>query len=239
MRVPLAPLDLRRRRMVLAPAAALGLAACSTSGNVDLRQHVNFAPPTAQEAQPELRTPQAIAAALRRGGLIVYVRHGRTRYDQIELERTNRNAGRFDLARCDTQRQLSDEGRAELRAVGAQFRLASVSLDRAWTSRYCRAIESAAFFVDGAQAVQDLSGEGDFGIDPSIKPRVQAFLSQRPAPGRNHFMMAHGGIFWLATGNTVQEANAVLLDPSDIRRIVARIGPAEWGAVAQAMAALG
>lgn len=233
------PGDLRRRTLLAAPAAALTLAACGTSGNVDLRQHVNFAPPPPQDAQPELRSPQAIAQALRRGGLIIYLRHGRTRYDQIELERNNRNAGRFDLARCDTQRQLSDEGRAELRVAGGQFRIAAPPIDRAWSSRYCRATESAAFFVDGAQAVQDLSGEGDFGIDPSIKGRVQAFFAQHPAQGKNHFMMAHGGIYWLATGNTVQEAHTVLMDPSDIRRIVARIGPAEWGVVAQAMVGLG
>jgi hypothetical protein len=210
------------------------LAACSTGSNVGFRQQVNFAPPPATDPTPLNQEPQAIAAALARGGYIIYLRHGRTQYGQIDVERQNREAGKLDLDRCDTQRNLSAEGRAELKTAGDQFRLTRLSIDRAWSSRYCRAKESAAFFVDGAQAVQDLSGEGEFGIDPSIKGRVQAFFSQKPAPGKNHFMMAHGGIFWLATGFAIQEGHAVVLDPSNPKVIVARIGPAQWGAVAQA-----
>jgi hypothetical protein len=163
---------------------------------------------------------------------VIYLRHGRTQYDQIELERSNRNNGTFDLARCETQRQLSDAGRAELKAAGAQFRMADIPLDKAFSSRYCRAIESASFFVDGAVATEMLSGEGSVGKDPAQKARTLAFLSQRPAAGRNHFMMAHGGIFWEATGFSVQEAHAVVLDPNNLRVIVARVTPDEWGSIA-------
>jgi hypothetical protein len=77
-----------------------------------------------------------------------------------------------------------------------------------------------------------LSGEGSVGKDPAQKARTLAFLSQRPAAGRNHFMMAHGGIFWEATGFSVQEAHAVVLDPNNLRVIVARVTPDEWGSIA-------
>ena len=120
-----------------------------------------------------------------------------------------------------------------MKVAGEQFRQARLPIDRAWSSRYCRATESAAFFADGVEATQSLSGEGDFGIDPSIKGRVQDFFKQRPAPGKNHFMMAHGGIFWLATTFQIQEGHAVVLDPTNPQVIVARIGPYEWGTVAQ------
>ncbi len=66
--------------------------------------------------------------------------------------------------------------------------------------------------------------------------RTLAFLSQVPPAGRNHFLMAHGGIFWEATGFAIQEAHAVVLDPKNLRVIVARIGPAEWGPLALAAA---
>ena len=72
------------------------------------------------------------------------------------------------------------------------------------------------------------------GKDPAQKARTLAFLSQRPAAGRNLFMMAHGGIFWEATGFSIQEAHAVMLDPSNLRVIVARISPDELGAIALA-----
>ena len=212
----------------------LWLAGCATSGNVSLQQQVNFAPPpVATNPEPLVSGPKASAETLAKGGYIIYLRHGKTQYDQLERERDNRAKGTFDLAKCDTQRQLSNEGRAEMKVAGEQFRLARLPLDKTWSSRYCRATESAAFFVDGAEATQNLSGEGDFGIDPSIKGRVQDFFKQRPAAGKNHFMMAHGGIFWLATGFQIQEGHTVVLDPTNPKVIVARIGPLEWGAVAQ------
>jgi hypothetical protein len=47
-------------------------------------------------------------------------------------------------------------------------------------------------------------------------------------------MMAHGGIFWEATSFSIQEAHAVVLDPTNLKVIVARIGPQDWGGIAQA-----
>lgn len=211
------------------------LSACAGPGNVPFNQLVNFSEgPANSQPAPLYSSPKDIAASLQKGGYIIYMRHGRTRYDQLELERNNRIAGKFDINQCETQRQLSDEGRAELKFSGSNFRATAFPIEKSFSSQYCRAKESAAFFVDGATAVLDLSGEGEFGTNPAIKGRVQAFLAQRPAPGKNIFMMAHGGIFWLATGWVIQEGHAVVLDPSNPQVIVARIGPQEWGAVGQA-----
>jgi hypothetical protein len=222
---------LRTGRLAASLLALCWLAACATSSSVGFLSQVNFAPPPATDPEPLVQGAQAVAAALARGGYVIYLRHGRTQYDQIEMERTHRNNGSFDLARCETQRALSDAGRAELSVAGGQFRRAGIPLDKVFSSRYCRAIESAAFFVDGAVATDMLSGEGSVGKDPAQKTRTLAFLSQRPAAGRNHFMMAHGGIFWEATGFSVQEAHAVVLDPGNLKVIVARVTPEEWGSI--------
>jgi hypothetical protein len=103
------------------------------------------------------------------------------------------------------------------------------------SSRYCRAIESAKYFVDDATATELLSGEGEVGLNPANKERTRRVLSQVPAAGKNNFYMAHGGIFWEATGFTIQEAHGVVLDPRNLGVIVARIAPAQWGPVAQFM----
>ena len=66
------------------------------------------------------------------------------------------------------------------------------------------------------------------------KPAPWRSCRNAPAPGKNIFMMAHGGIFWEATGFSIQEAHAVVLDPANLKVIMARIGPQEWGTVAQA-----
>ncbi len=217
--------------------SALLLGGCTLKSQVPLASKSSFASPTAAEPQALVLGPQAIAATLAKGGYIIYVRHGRTQYDQIEMERTNRDNGTLDLAKCETQRQLSDAGREELKLAGGQFRLAGIPLDKVFSSRYCRAIESATYFVDGAVATENLSGEADVGKNPAQKARTVAFFGSRPAPGKNILMMAHGGIFWEATTFTVQEAHAVVLDPMNLKVIVARVGPQEWGAIAQANAA--
>ena len=193
-----------------------------------------FGPGPASEAPPLLKDPAAIAAALKRGGYVIYVRHGRTRYEQAELERDNRKNGVFDLAKCETQRQLSDFGRTELKFIGDQFRRAQLALDRTYSSRYCRAIESAAFFVDKAELTQKLSNEAEVGLNPENKPRTLSFFAEKPAPGKNHFMMAHGGIFWEATGFVIQEAHTVILDPDNLKILVARIAPNDWPLIADA-----
>jgi len=228
---PAQPVRTPRRWLVLVGVCLL--AACTSNSQIGILSHVNFAPAPASDPQPLVQGAQAIAATLARGGYVIYLRHGRTQYDQIELERTHRSNGTFDLDKCHTQRQLSDAGRAELQAAGAQFRQTAIPLDKVFSSRYCRAIESAAFFVNDAQPTDMLSGEGQVGKDPAQKARTLSFFSMRPAAGRNHFMMAHGGIFWEATGFSVQEAHAVVLDPTNLKVIVARIGPEEWGGIAQ------
>ena len=224
----------RRSFAVLGLIGLSLLAGCAGKSQVSMANHVNFAPPPATDPEPLVKGPQAIAATLARGGYVIYLRHGRTQYDQIELERTHRANGTFDFARCNTQRQLSREGRAELKMSGDQFRQAGIPLDGIFSSRYCRAIESATFFAGNALATEMLSGEGQVGKDPAQKARTLSFFSMRPAAGKNHFMMAHGGIFWEATGFSIQEGHAVVLDPSNLKVIVARIAPEQWGSIAQA-----
>jgi hypothetical protein len=226
------PASGRSRRWLVLAGVCL-LAACTTNSQIGITSHINFAPPPATDPEPLVTGAQAIAATLAKGGYVIYLRHGRTQYDQIELERNNRSNGTFDLDKCQTQRQLSDAGRAELKAAGTQFRQTGIPLDQVFSSRYCRAIESSAFFVDGAVPTDMLSGEGQVGKDPAQKARTRSFFSMRPAPGKNLFMMAHGGIFWEATGFSIQEAHAVVLDPTNLKVIVARVGPEEWGGIAQ------
>ena len=73
------------------------------------------------------------------------------------------------------------------------------------------------------------------GLNPANKNRTRRVLSQQPAAGKNYFYMAHGGIFWEATGFTIQEEHTVVLDPRKLKVIVARIAPGQWGSVAQLM----
>ena len=115
----------RRTALLLLLLSASLLAACVGKTQVPLALQSSFGPPPASSnPEPLVKGPEAIAALLARGGYVIYMRHGRTQYDQIERERTNRANGSFSLDRCETQRQLSEEGRAEMKATGEQFRAA-------------------------------------------------------------------------------------------------------------------
>ena len=47
-------------------------------------------------------------------------------------------------------------------------------------------------------------------------------------------LFAHPGIFFAATGLTVQEGWTVVLEPGNFKRIIARIAPGDWEAIGRA-----
>ena len=204
-----------------------GLAGCA-SVNPDR----NFAPPAALEPEPELTAPADIAGALRSGGYVIYMRHGQTRRSELELEAKSREAGRFSLADCATQRNLSDEGIAEARAAGTQFRRMSLPVGRYLSSRYCRVSQTARMFADDIAYSEALTSDGPVVKQPERIDAVRALLSEKPPEGKNTMLFAHQGIFWEATRLTVQEGWAVVLVPGNFNRIVARIAPADWAKLA-------
>ena len=204
-------------------AAALLLAGCA-----DFNPDRNFAPPAEREPAPELTAPGDIARALRAGGYVVYIRHGPTNRDEIALEGENRASGRFSLADCATQRNLSAEGRAEMRSAGQHFRRLGLPVARVLTSRYCRAWQTAEMFSDRAEFADGLTSDGPVVKDPARIVALKALLSAAPPRGSNTLLFAHQGIFYEATRLTVQEGWAVVLLPGVTTRIVARIAPGDW-----------
>ena len=100
------------------------LSACADKDWVGMARQSSFSPAPQNNLEPLLKGSQPIADAPARGGYIIYMRHGRTQYDQLKLERSNRNTGKFDLVSREARCQLPDEGRNELRQSGQQFRLA-------------------------------------------------------------------------------------------------------------------
>jgi len=215
-------------RSVYLPLLAIALLAGCTTVNPDR----NFAPPAAQEPAPELTAPAEIAKALRAGGYVIYMRHGQTKRSELELESKSREAGRFSLADCTTQRNLSDEGVAEARAAGAQFRRMHLPVGRYLSSRYCRVYQTARMYTDDLAYSEALTSDGPVVKQPERIDAVRSLLSELPPAGKNTMLFAHQGIFWEATRLTVQEGWAVVLVPGNFNRIVARIAPADWAAFA-------
>ncbi len=81
-------------------------------------------------------TSDSFWALLRQGGVIVLMRHAQT------VAGTGDPPG-FRLDRCDTQRNLSDAGRAQATRIGQAFRAAEVRVDEVRSSAWCRCVDTA------------------------------------------------------------------------------------------------
>ncbi len=55
----------------------------------------------------------------------------------------------FQLGDCATQRNLSDEGRADARRIGEQFRARRIQVGAVWASQWCRTKETAELAFPG------------------------------------------------------------------------------------------
>jgi phosphohistidine phosphatase SixA len=219
------------KRSIVFPilAIVIGLTGCGPRwGAGGINPDRNFAPPAAGEPSPELTAPADIARALRSGGYVIYMRHGLTKRGELELESKSRAAGKFSLTDCATQRNLSDEGLAESRAAGEQFRRMNLPVAKFVSSRYCRVWQTARPFTDALAYSEALTSDGPIVKQPERIEGVRALLAEKPPAGRNNMLFAHQGIFWEATRLTVQEGWAVVLVPGVYTRIVARIAPADW-----------
>ena len=68
-------------------------------------------------------------------GLVVLMRHA--------IAPGGGDPAGFRLGDCETQRQLSAEGRAQARAIGREFRAKQIPIAGIRSSRWCRAIDTA------------------------------------------------------------------------------------------------
>lgn len=89
----------------------------------------------------------ALRQALRAGGHVLVVRHA--------IAPGVGDPDRFELGDCATQRNLSQQGRDQARRIGQRLRTVGVSDARVYTSRWCRASETANLL--GLGAVSELS----------------------------------------------------------------------------------
>ena len=74
-------------------------------------------------------------AVLRSGGHLAIMRHA--------IAPGNFDPPGFILGHCSTQRNLSEEGRAQARRLGARLRSAGVERARVYASQWCRTLDTA------------------------------------------------------------------------------------------------
>ncbi|MDR4305804.1 histidine phosphatase family protein [Chelatococcus sambhunathii] len=100
----------------------------------------------------------------------------------------------FKLGDCATQRNLSEEGRAEARALGDRFRKEGVAVGRVATSQWCRCRDTAVEMALG-EVVEDPRLNSFFGSDREATRKavdgVKAALAETPRAGPIAVLVTH------------------------------------------------
>ena len=156
--------------------------------------------------------PNAFAAAdlwpeLRRGGLVIFMRHGAT-------EKGLGDPPGYRLDDCSTQRNLSLEGREEARRVGERMKRERVPIARVYTSPWCRCRDTARIAFGMVDDWEPLSSFFDFpDREPDYTDRVKkriANLSHRDLHG-NTVMVTHNVNIAALTKLSVATAELVVV----------------------------
>ncbi len=184
-------------------------------------------PATAATFKETFATP-ALLQSLRKGGYVLYMRHGNTNNDLPDQPN-------LKLDDCSTQRPLNDEGRAVVTQVGQAIAKARLPVGDVWVSPMCRAKESAQLaFGDKAQ-VDNLLMYTSLMTTVQKQPilaNTRRLLSEPVAPGTNRVVVAHAPNLADLMGFFVKpEGTVVVISPLGDRqfRYVASIHPQHWG----------
>jgi phosphohistidine phosphatase SixA len=169
------------------------------------------------------RADEAGLAALKAGGHVTMIRHGAT----------TPGAGDplgFKLEDCATQRNLTEEGRAESRRLGALLRANEIRIDRVFSSAWCRCIETAEL-IDAGPVEKEPALDNLYGRPQNRERQVRemrALVAGWKGPG-NLLLSTHGANMGALMGINPETAAGVVLQPlpgsREGFRVVGRISP--------------
>lgn len=180
----------------------------------------------AQPANPASSAPlpqhalagDALLAALRGGGFVLYFRHTAT-----DFSRNDGAMNGFDD--CANQRPLNEQGRRDAVMIGERVRALGLPVGQVLASPMCRTMEHARLTMGRAEpapAMRERSGT-DF-------PGVAALLAAPVARGDNRWLFGHGMPFRVTAGPPqLAEGEAAVLSPTGAGWVVvARLQVEDW-----------
>jgi phosphohistidine phosphatase SixA len=161
---------------------------------IGLLATVNVAVPPASAADT-LADLSSVLGELRKGGLVIYFRHGLTSPSGGSDEAA-------DPAKCETQRNLSAEGRVQATQIGKALRVLSIPIGTVTTSPFCRCKDTAELAFGRFTVSNDLYFA--IGTDAAETKRfaqsLRGMLSTRPAAATNAVIVSHTANLREATG---------------------------------------
>jgi len=169
---------------------------------------------------------RALVDALRAGGLVIYFRHAATDFGENDMNMT-------DYADCKNQRNLTDEGRRDARAIGAAIKRLGLPIGDVLASPFCRTMETARLIFGRAVATPAVLG-GPAAAAPEKYASLKQLLSGSPPAGVDLAVVGHGNPFKAITNvSYLAEGEAAVLRPLGAAgfHLVARIPKDGWDAL--------
>lgn len=172
-----------------------------------------------------------LLAQIRRGGFVLYLRHGAT--DSSRADR----APQVDLNDCSTQRLLSDAGRKQAQELGFILQRAQIPVGEVIHSPMCRARESAQLtFATHPELLRPeplLAYTANLTSEEKkpVMAATRALVSMPVAPGTNRVIVAHAPNLADLMGYFVKpEGTMVVLRPLGQSRFeyLGSIPPSHW-----------
>lgn len=156
-------------------------------------------------AAPAAADPVAQARAI--GADVLFLRHA--------LAPGTGDPDGFRLDDCSTQRNLSEDGRAQARAIGQALRDSGLPIAGVLSSQWCRARDTA-LLLDLGPVTEEPGLNSFFGNPDARQPtldRLQQVLSTLPeGAGGLTVMVTHQVVIAAVTGQSVASGGAVLHD---------------------------
>jgi phosphohistidine phosphatase SixA len=155
---------------------------------------------------PATADPAAAWAALRRGGHVALLRHA-------DAPGGAGDPPGFKLDDCSTQRNLSDKGRADAAAVGAEVKAKRVAFSKIVSSPWCRCLETARLMDLGPAEVEPAFSNAFVLRDrrDELKQGATAFL--KAWAGGTLLVVSHGANIQALTGVNPASGEIVVVNP--------------------------
>lgn len=157
------------------------------------------APAAARTAEGEAAA--ALVAALRAGGHVAVMRHAITDRSQLDTG---------DLLNRAGQRNLSDDGRAQARRLGAAFAALRIPLGEVLASPVFRARDTAEIAFGARARIEPMLTADDYTPDPAQLARQIAWLRARAAapsaPAATDVLVGHIVPLGMMLGRSLAQA---------------------------------
>ena len=183
-----------------------------------------LAAPPALAADASPLQGRDLGDALRHGGYVIYFRHASTDFGPNDDAMTS-------FENCAQQRNLTDKGRAEAKAIGEGLARAHVPVESVLASPYCRTRETARL-IFGRETVAPAVRGGPASTEGGRYDALKALLSKPVARGTNLAIVSHGNPFRAVAPESsyLAEGEAAVIEPLGDKgfRVVGRIARDAW-----------